>query len=350
MRIVVLGATGNVGTAVLGALGADLEVDTIVGVARRRPVVALPKVQWRSADIVDADLPGLFQGADAVIHLAWLIQPSRDERALRAVNVEGSRRVFDAVAAAEVPRLVYASSVGAYSEGPKDVTVDESWPTEGVPSSFYSRHKAEVEGLLDEFEREHPAHAVVRLRPALIFRKEAATGIRRLFLGPLFPGALARESVIPVVPVLERLRFQAVHGADVAEAYRLALGGDARGPYNLAADPVLDAGTLAELFDARPVRVPAAALRGAASITWRMRTQPSPPGWVDMALAVPLLDSARARDELRWRPRFSSTDAVRELLEGLREGAGYPTPPLDPATSGRFRAREFQTGIGATSH
>jgi hypothetical protein len=57
----------------------------------------------------------------------------------------------------------------------------------------------------------------------LIFRKEAATGIRRLFLGPLFPDALARESVIPVVPKLERLRFQAVHGADVARGVLLAL-------------------------------------------------------------------------------------------------------------------------------
>jgi UDP-glucose 4-epimerase len=349
MRVVVLGATGNVGTAVLGALGNDREVESVVGVARRTPTITLPKVVWRAADIVDADLVGLFEDADAVIHLAWLIQPSRDESALRAVNVDGSRRVFEAVAAAGVPKLVYASSVGAYSEGPKDRPVDESWPTEGVQTSFYSRHKAEVERLLDEFESEHPDCAVVRLRPALIFRKEAATGIRRLFLGPLFPGALARESVIPVVPQLERLRFQAVHGADIAEAYRLAVRRDARGPYNVAADPVLDTKTLAELFGARPVRVPEAALRGAASITWRMRTQPSPPGWVDMALAVPLLDSTRAREGLGWRPRFSSTDALLELLEGLREGAGYPTPPLDPATSGPLRAREFRTGIGAAA-
>ena len=325
MRVVVLGATGNVGTAVLGALGGDPEVESVVGVARRTPTIALPKVVWRAADIVDADLIGLFEGADAIVHLAWLIQPSRDESTLRAVNVDGSRRVFEAVAAAGVPKLVYASSVGAYSEGPKDRTVDESWPTEGVQTSFYSRHKAEVECLLDEFEDEHPECAVVRLRPALIFRKEAAAGIRRLFLGPLFPGALARESAIRG-PELERLRFQAVHGADVAEAYRLALRRDARGPYNVAADPVLDTSTLAELFDARPVRVPAAALRGAASITWRMRAQPSPPGWVDMALAVPLLDSTRARAELGWRPRFSSTDASARAAGGPARGRGVPDP------------------------
>jgi UDP-glucose 4-epimerase len=332
---------------VLEALGGDPEIETIVGVARRTPAIALPKVVWRAADIVDADLVSLFEGTDAVVHLAWLIQPSRDEPRLRAVNVDGSRRVFDAVAAAGVPKLVYASSVGAYSEGPKDRMVDESWPTEGIQSSFYSRHKAEVEHLLDEFEGEHSEPAVIRLRPALIFRKEAATGIRRLFLGPLFPGTLARGSMIPVVPEIERLRFQAVHGADVAEAYRLALRGDTRGAFNLAADPVLDATTLAQLLEARPVRMPATALRGAASISWRVRAQPSPPGWVDMALGVPLLDSARARAELGWEPRFTSTEALLELLKGLREGAGYPTPPLDPATSGPLRSREFRKGVGA---
>jgi UDP-glucose 4-epimerase len=347
MRVVVTGATGNVGTALLRALAGEDRVEEVVGIARRVPGSTVPKATWARADVARDDLEALFAGADCVVHLAWLIQPSRDEPRLRAVNVDGSRRVFDAVAAAGVPKLVYASSVGAYSEGPKDRMVDESWPTEGIQSSFYSRHKAEVEHLLDEFEGGHPEPAVIRLRPALIFRKEAATGIRRLFLGPLFPGTLARGSMIPVVPQLERLRFQAVHGADVAEAYRLALRGDTRGAFNLAADPVLDATTLAQVLEARPVRVPATALRGAASISWRIRAQPSPPGWVDMALGVPLLDPARARAELGWEPRFTSTEALLELLKGLRQGAGYPTPPLDPATSGPLRSREFRTGVGA---
>src|SRR5207248_5135284 len=106
---------------------------------------------------------------------------------LRAVSVDGHRRVFDAVAKADVPVLVYASSVGAYSWGPKDRKVDESWPTNGVETSFYSRHKAEVERILDRFEEEHPDIRAVRLRPGLIFKREAASEIRRLFAGPFVP-------------------------------------------------------------------------------------------------------------------------------------------------------------------
>ncbi len=209
----------------------------------------MPRIRWEQADIARDDLVELLRGADAVVHLAWLIQPSRDERATHAVNVVGSGRVFDAVARAGVPALVYASSVGAYSPGPKDRAVDESWPTDGIRSSFYSRHKAAVERLLDGFEREHPGVRVVRLRPGLIFDREAASEIRRLFAGPLLPNALVRRSLIPVVPDHPRLVFQAVHTHDVAEAYRLAIrAGDARGAFNVAADPVLDPRGLARLL------------------------------------------------------------------------------------------------------
>src|SRR6266516_3007175 len=159
------------------------------------------------------------RGADAVVHLAWAIQPSHHLQTLRRINVVGSERVFRAVAEARVHTLVYASSVGAYSAGPKDRRVDESWPTGGVPSSFYSRHKAEVELLLDRFEREHPAIRTVRLRPGLIFKRESGEEQRRLFAGRLFPRFLA--SRIPVVPEIARLRFQPVHSLDVGEAYRL---------------------------------------------------------------------------------------------------------------------------------
>src|SRR5829696_579497 len=153
--------------------------------------------------------------------------------------------------------MVYASSVGVYSPGPKNRFVDESWPRDGIPTSFYSRHKAEVERILDRFEQEAPAVRVVRLRPALIFKRDAGEGIRRLFFGPFLPSALVRPRLLPLVPDLPRLRFQAVDSFDVANAYRLALLSDVRGAFNLAADPVLDGPMLARLLDARRVRISA---------------------------------------------------------------------------------------------
>jgi UDP-glucose 4-epimerase len=346
MRVVVVGASGNVGTSLLRSLADEPAVDSVIGLCRRLPDASFPKVEWRTADITSAPLRPHFEGADAVVHLAWLIQPARDQELVRAVNVDGSARVFRAAAEAGVGTLVYASSVGAYAHGPKDRRVDESWPTTGIPTSFYSRHKAEVERLLDRFEREHGAVRVVRLRPALIFKREAASGIRRLFAGPLVPGFLVRRELIPVVPATRRLVFQAVHSYDVGEAYRLALVGEARGPFNIAAEPVLDPAELGRLLGARPVPVPPGVLRAGAAASFKLRLQPSEVGWVDMGLGVPLMDAGRARRELGWEPKRSSGDALLDLFAGMREGAGLDTPPLEPGGAGPARIREFASGVG----
>ncbi|MBA2312496.1 MAG: NAD-dependent epimerase/dehydratase family protein [Actinobacteria bacterium] len=349
MRIAITGATGNIGTSLVRALREDPAVDSIVGIARRKPSLQWRKVTWAAADISSSDLTSLFAGADAVVHLAWLIQPSRDLATTRKTNVDGSARVFKAAAEAGVRTLVYASSIGAYSPGPKDRTVDESWPAGGVPTSFYSRHKAEVEGLLDSFEIEHPSLRVVRLRPGLSFKRESATGIRRVFAGPLLPTFLLRKSLIPIVPDVPGLRVQGVHSDDVAEAYRLALLSDVRGAFNIVADPVLDASSVGSLLGARTVKVSPKGLRIFVNLTWRMHLQPTPDGWLDMGLQVPLLDGARARDELGWVPAHRADDALLEVMTGMRERAGLDTPPLSPESSGPARVKELRTSVGGRS-
>ena len=346
MRVVVVGATGNVGTSLVGALARDSEVDSVLGLARRLPALQVPKVEWATADVAVDELAPHFHGADAVVHLAWAIQPSRDRNLLWRINVQGSDRVFRAIADAGVPALVYASSVGAYSPGPKHRFVDESWPTHGIPTSFYGRHKAEVERRLDRFEQEHPKVRTVRLRPGLIFKREAASGIRRLFAGPFFPSPLARRGFVGFVPAIPGLRFQAVHSLDVGEAYRLAVRSDVRGAFNVAAEPVLDPPELARIFGARPVPIPRGVARAAAALSWRLRLQPTPEGWLDMGLEVPLLDTTRAKTELGWVPAHGADDALLELFDGLRERAGLDTPPLSPGTGGRLRVRELTTRIG----
>ena len=346
MRVVVVGATGNIGTSVLRSLENEEQVDSILGIARRRPALRVPKTEWAEADIVTDDLVAHFRGADAVVLLAWLIQPSRDRNKLWMTNVEGSTRVIRAVKDAGVPALLYASSVGTYSPGPKDRRVDESWPTGGTPTSYYARHKAEVERRLNGFEREAPEVRVVRMRQALVFKREAATGIRRLFAGPLLPSILARPSLINLIPEIESLRGQVVHSYDVGEAYRLALTREVRGAFNLAAEPVLDAREVGRILNARPVPTPARLARTGADLSWRLHLQPVSAGWFDMARSVPIMDTARSRTELGWTPERSADETLLDLLEGLRTGTGLDTPPLSKKTSGPFRIREIMTGVG----
>ena len=346
MRVVVVGATGNIGTSLVRSLADEEKVESVLGLARRLPNLTMPKVEWASADVAKDDLTPHLEGADAVVSLHWLIQPSRDLNKQWMVNVEGNSRLMRAVKEAGVSILVYSSSVGVYSPGPKDRYVDESWPREGVPTSYYARHKAEVERRLDRFEAENPEMRIVRMRPALVFKKEAAQGIRRLFAGPFLPGILARPNLINLIPEIEGLRGQVVHSYDVGDALRLALIKDVRGTFNLAAEPVLDAREVGRILNARPLPVSARAARAGAELSWRLRLQPVSPGWLDMARKIPIMDTARARAELGWTPQRSAEDALLDLLEGLRTGADLDTPPLSKETSGPFRVREILTGVG----
>jgi UDP-glucose 4-epimerase len=350
MRVVVTGATGNIGTSLVRALAEDDRVGSVLGIARRSPWLNLPKVAWQTADVRCDDLEAAFAGADAVVHLAWRIQPSHREADLWLSNVHGSARVFAAAARAEVRALVYGSSVGVYSAGPKDAPVDESWPRNGIRTSFYGRQKAEVECRLDAVEAATPGMRVVRMRPGLVFKREAASGIRRLFAGPLLPTPLLRRRLLRLVPDVPGLRVQALHADDLARAYVEAVVRDVRGAYNVAADPVLDAQCLAASLSARPVRVPVQVARSFTNLSWHLHLQPSPPGWLDLGLGVPLMSCDRARRELDWQPTISSLDALFELLAGMRDGAGGHTPPLEGRAGLRARLEELRTGVGAREH
>ncbi|MFI1202808.1 NAD-dependent epimerase/dehydratase family protein [Streptomyces sp. NPDC020883] len=340
-RVVVVGATGNVGTSVVQAFGADPRVDSILGLARRLPKWSPAKTRWASADIGDesTDLTEHFAGADAVIHLAWLFQPTHHPATTWRTNVHGSSRVFDAAAAAGVPALIYAPFVGAYSPGPKDRIVDESWPTHGWPESALCREKAYVERVLDAFELQHPEIRVVRLRPGFILKREAAGEQHRLFRGPLVPKRLTHPERMPALPAVPGMRYQALHTHDAAEAFRQATVRTVHGAFNLAAEPVVDAPMLAEMFGARTFPLPGWPARAAVSAAWRTHLLRTPPSLFDAVLHFPIMDTSRAQRELDWTPRYTVQEALQEWLAGLHENASMPTPPLASSTERASRGR-----------
>jgi nucleoside-diphosphate-sugar epimerase len=246
------------------------------------------------------------------------------------VNVLGGMNVLEAAADAGVGTVVYASSLAAYSPGPGQ-HVDESWPTHSMPTAAYGREKAYLERYLDAYELRHPEIRVVRMRTSFIFKRSSASEQRRIFAGPLVPRALLRPGRLPVVPFPAGLRFQAMHGEDAGEAYRLALLSDARGAYNVAADPIIDREIFGKLLEARAIQVPKQALVAAMAGAWRLRLIPSDESLLKLFVSLPTLDVSRIRTELGWQPRHSGVDALSEVMEAMAEGAGGPTPPLHPS-------------------
>ncbi len=343
MRIVVLGATGNVGKALVERLVADPAGHEVVGVARRAPGDDWP-AEFHAADIRTDDLTGVLHRADAVVHLAWFFQPTHDPAVTWENNVVGTERVLAAVAAAAVPSVMVASSLAAYSPRPADGhRVDELWPTHSTPTAAYGREKAYVERLLDRFEAEWPTVRVVRMRPTFMFRRSAATEQRRIFAGPFVPRMLVGH--LPRLPYPRGYEFQALHTEDAAEAFARALTSNVRGAFNLAAEPVIDGARLAEIFDTQLLELPPRVVRSALATAWHLRLGPAEPALFDLVCRLPLLDTTRAHDELGWTPVRRGTEAVAEFFAGVRSGVGDATVPL--ARDGIVtRVEEVAAGVG----
>ncbi|WP_313676975.1 NAD-dependent epimerase/dehydratase family protein [Mycolicibacterium sp.] len=334
MRIVITGASGNVGTALLRTFSASAGDLHLTGIVRRPPdpTGVYRHVKWHSLDLADQDaaarLRPLFDGADAVVHLAWGFQPTRNTEYLTRVGVGGTAAVLAAAQAAQVGQLVHMSSVGVYAAGRYGRRVDESWSTASIATSAYSRDKSAAESLLDVYERDHGEAGVpiARMRPGFIVQRTAASGLMRYALPDYVP--MLAVPLLPVLPLDRRLCIPMVHSSDVAAALVRAIEHRARGPFNLAAEPPITRDSIAKVLRAKAFHVDSRILGRLVDLSWRARLQPIDRGWIDLAFSVPLLDSTRAHTELDWQPRWAATAALVDVIRGVGEHAHTDSPPL----------------------
>jgi nucleoside-diphosphate-sugar epimerase len=264
-----------------------------------------------SADVAEEPLAPLFEGADVVIHLAWQFEPEKRPDELWSTNVLGSRRVFDAVRQASVPRLVYASSFGVY--GPREglSSVGERFATTGLMTSLYSRHKAEVERRLDEFEGRYEGFSIARLRPCATLAPSPASQLVERFAGSL-PGSAIDDAVVRLARAVAQTPLQVVHARDVAEAFRLAATDDVRGAFNIAP-------RRSRAHDDAPLLTPSNVLTKAANLALRLRLSRHDQSLVDLAARAPLLDDNRAQRVLGYAPEYTTEQVLADALCGLHK-------------------------------
>lgn len=348
-RIVITGASGNVGTALLRRLIDDGNDYDIVGVSRREPPPegVYARADWHQVDLaepgVEIRLHKLFRGAACVVHLAWGFQPTRNTRYLDAVAINGSSAVLSAAHNAKVPHLVHMSSVGTYAAGRYGERVDETWSTAGIRSSAYSRAKSAVEKMLDGYEHRNPdGVGITRMRPGFIGQRDAAMGLRRYILPAYVDPRWVR--FLRVLPLDRGLCIPMVHADDVADACVRAIERCATGPFNLAGEPPVRRADIAKALRAWPVHVPAAVLGLLAEASWRARLQPIDRGWLEMMFSVPLVDTDRARTLLDWSPSWGSAELLADVIDGFLNGTGTRSPVLDSRSFAAAVSRDATAG------
>ncbi|HWK17893.1 MAG TPA: NAD-dependent epimerase/dehydratase family protein [Solirubrobacteraceae bacterium] len=328
LTVAITGPTGDIGRSLLRALERSRDVNRIVAMARRPfdPAAAgLRRTEYRQADVLDRGaVAELVADADVVVHLAFLIMGGLEET--RAVNLDGSRNVFEATVAGGAARLVYASSVAAYgfhSDNPEWLTEDVE--PRGTDNHYYSAQKAELERVLAEVMAAGSTEAYV-FRPSIVAGPDALMlleSIPYFQLSERMPAAVmkALELVPALKPVLPDpgVRFQLVHHDDVATAMRAAvLGRGAPGVYNLAGAGTLTFSDLADALGWYSIPVPGLAVDASAGLVAHLPFVPAEAQWVEAFREAVLMDTSKARRELRWRPRHDARETLRTMVQAVR--------------------------------
>ncbi|MCW3030976.1 MAG: NAD-dependent epimerase/dehydratase [Solirubrobacterales bacterium] len=328
LTVAVTGPTGEIGKAFVRALERARDVRRVLGMARRPfdpQAEGWRKVVYRRGDVLDRDaLAELVEGADVVVHLAFIIIGGAEES--RAVNLEGSRNVFEAAVAAGAKRLVYASSVAAYgyhADNPQPLTEDV--PARGSAGHYYSAQKAEVEALLAETLAGSKTEPYV-LRPCIVAGPDAPMLIDSLpytQISERLPRAVLR--LLDGVPILKPVLpdpgvpFQLVHHDDVATALRAAvLGRGPSGAYNLAGPGLMTVSELAEELGWYTIPIPELAVDAVAEMVGRLGFLPAQAQWVSAFREPVIMDTSKARRELGWRPRHGAQQTLRETIAATR--------------------------------
>jgi UDP-glucose 4-epimerase len=329
LKVAVTGPTGEIGKPLMSELERRAEVGTVLGMARRPFDPAeegWEKVSYRRGDILDRGaLAALFDGADVAVHLAFAIFGSRDET--RQVNLQGTRNVFETAIQAGVKRLVYASSVAAYGFHPENPQpLSEDVPARGSEGFYYSRQKAELEDLLDELLLGGGVEAYV-FRPCIVAGPRATMLIEQTVEAVRVgdPVPLVRRGVekLPLVaPVLPDpgTPIQLVHHDDVARAMAAAICGDGPpGIYNLAGEGEVQVRDIARQLGWRWVPVPRPAVSLGTAAARRLSFASPKLEWAIAADTPVLMDTAKARRDLEWKPQHDAQETLAETVAGARD-------------------------------
>ena len=322
----VTGATGLVGSHVVERVQRDgWQVRALV-----RDRVAAAWLQAQGVELVVGDtlrpatLTPALAGIDVVFHTAAAVTTDGGWEAFRRPNVDGTRNVVEAAAAARA-RLVHVSSVAVYGAGGRYANAgrtSEETPLAPLDEhSYYARSKRESERLVLE------AHAAGRLWATAV-RPDVVYGPRDRQFVPRV-AKLLRWGVAPVVGA-GNSTLAVVHAANVADgmvraAARESAGGRA---YNLAND--FDV-TVAEFFRfageglgrrIRLLRLPASVARVIVSGVVRVappRLRSSLGQSIDFLSRDNPFTSERARRELGWDPPVHPRNGVPEAFRWYDE-------------------------------
>ena len=321
MRYVITGGAGYIGSRLVDFLSRREDTEKIVVCDVAAPRSYVPKSEFERVDVRDRDgMRATLERArpDALVHLAFILNPSHDEALMYDVDVNGTHNVLEAAGAAGTQQVLVTSSGVAYGAFPDNpVPLTEEDPVRGVAAFSYARDKTESDRICQLWTAKYPERTMTIVRPCIVFGPNVNNYLVRLWTKQPFaadPGTLDND-------------IQFAHEDDVVEAITALLVGRHGGAFNVAGDGVMTSRECAEMIGSPIRRMPVRAYRGLARAMWNARLSEAPPGSVDFALYPWIVSNEKLKRETGWRPRYTS----RETFEITMRAHGKLPPPGAPA-------------------
>jgi UDP-glucose 4-epimerase len=322
MRYLVTGGSGYIGTRLVQHLSRREDTEAIVVADVRPPRGYRPKTSFEHLDVRDAaGARAVFERArpDALVHLAFILDPVHDEQLMYDVDVNGTHNVLAAAAAAGVGQVLVTSSTTAYGAFPDNpVPITEDHPVRGVASFSYARDKTESDRICQLWAAQNPDRLVTIVRPCIVFGPNVDNYLVRLWTGQPFQ---------PDYGGLDNL-VQFVHEDDVVEAFTRLLEGRHAGAFNVTGDGLMTYRECAEIAGLDVRRVPLRAARLLSRATWALRVSETPPGQIAFGLHPWVASNEKLKRTLGWTPAHTSREAfeatmrAKGKLPGEAPGAG----------------------------
>jgi nucleoside-diphosphate-sugar epimerase len=308
LTVAVTGASGYLAQRLIEQLLDDDAVERIIGFDVRSPDLSHQKFVYDSVDVRDSALESRLHDVDVLVHLAFIMDPIKDETKMRDVNVNGSQNVFRCAGKAGVKKVVYTSSGVVYgAHRDNQVPLTEESPLRANLDFSYPTHKLEVEYIVREINDEYPDLAFVVFRPAIVF-------------GPNVNNAWSHALELPVLFAVKghRAPLQYVHEDDVGEALRFAVTTDLEGTFNLAAEGWLEADEMIAITGRKPLELPESVAFSMLERMWDMGLAEAPAGMLHYVMH-PWVMSTEKLAAAGFKPKHSNLEVFSDAVDRVRD-------------------------------
>lgn len=308
-RIAITGSSGYFGRKLVEYIRSTGQRCRILGIDVVPPRSA-PTDEFHRLDIRSPETARRLEEfqPDTVVHFAFVVNPIRDNRLMRDINIGGLQNVLDAVQRIRPRRFLAASSATVYGTRPGHAQpLDERAELRACRKFRYSADKLELERRLAEFEAAHPHIAVSWVRPCMVHGPGVDNYLSRLLLH------------IPFVCLLDGndTPLQFVHEDDLVSATWTILQHGGRGAFNVSPPDWVHASDMALESGRRAVNVPYWIVNLVAHAWWHLRLPVfnCPPPLYGYLRDPWIIAPRRLTQELGFEFRYSSRDTLRDLLQ-----------------------------------